>query len=252
MTSIQRIVLVTPVWNDSERLEVFGLRLAESLSSANLPIHWIVADDGSDESERERYAALLLRFQAIYTDVKLMSFSPRTRKGGAVYQAWDACPSADYYAFVDADGAVSPASLLSLLERAVDLGAAAGVVGVRAAGGRLTVHRRLLRALSYYIFRFLVRITTGLDSSDTQCGAKVIPGERYRELSGKLAERGFVFDVELLVVLKEAGVPIHEMGIVWKEIPGSRVNLLKDSFSMLAGLCRIRHKLKSGVYELNA
>lgn len=148
VTSIKRIVLVTPVWNDSDRLEVFGLLLADSLSVANHSIRWIIADDGSDESERVSYVNLLLRFQAIYSDVELMHFSPRSRKGGAVYQAWDRCPQADYYAFVDADGAVSPELILSLLRRVVDADGACGVVGVRARDQRLTVRRRILRSLA--------------------------------------------------------------------------------------------------------
>ena len=247
MTSIQRIVLVTPVWNDSERLEVFGFHLAEALSAANMSIRWIIADDGSDAHERIRYAALMDRLHAIYPDVELMHFSPRSRKGGAVYQAWDKCFEADYLAFVDADGAVSPESMLSLLNRAVEGAGAYGVIGVRARDGRLAVRRRMLRALSYYVFKFLVRTIVGLESADTQCGAKVVPAMKYREISKKLCERGFVFDVELLVVLKQAGLEIEEMELAWEEVPGSRVKLLRASQQMLAGLFRIRRRMKSSV-----
>lgn len=249
VTSIQSIVLVTPVWNDSERLEVFALQLAEALAVAARPIRWIIADDGSDEAERLRYATLLQRLQAIYPLVELMHFSPRSRKGGAVYQAWDQCPQADYLAFVDADGAVSPEAVLNLLRRVLQADGACGVVGVRAKDGRLSVRRRLLRALSYYVFRFLVRTIVGLESADTQCGAKAFPAEKYREVAGKLREQGFVFDVELLLALKQAGLDIQEIDLAWKEIPDSRVNLMRDSVQMLAGLFRIRRRLKSGAYR---
>jgi dolichyl-phosphate beta-glucosyltransferase len=250
VTSIQSIVLVTPVWNDSDRLEVFGLLLAEAFADASMPIRWIIADDGSDEVDRVRYTVLLRRFQAIYPNVELMRFSPRSRKGGAVYQAWNLCPQADFLAFVDADGAVSPVSVLSLLSRAVEAGGACGVVGVRARDGRLTVRRRLLRALAYYVLRYLVRTIVGLECADSQCGAKAFPAGKYREVSAKLFEKGFVFDVELLLALKEAGLEIHEVELAWTEIPGSRVKLLRDSRQMLAGLFRIRHRFKVGAYRI--
>ncbi|WPJ96215.1 glycosyltransferase [Coraliomargarita algicola] len=249
VTSIQSIVLVTPVWNDSARLEVFGHELAQTFAAAAMPIRWIIADDGSKASERMRYSKLLRRFQAIYPNIELMHFSPRSCKGGAVYGAWNQCPNSDYLAFVDGDGAVCPDAVIRLLRRVVEAGGSSGVIGVRAHGGRLAVRRTLLRALSYYLFRFLVRKIVKLDSSDTQCGAKAFPARQYREISDRLFEQGFVFDVELLLAFQQAGVDIQEMDIPWQEIAGSRVNLMRDSRQMLAGLFRIRRRSKSGVYD---
>lgn len=248
VNSIQRIVLVTPVWNDSARLEVFGLHLAKALAVANKPIFWIIADDGSDETERVRYEKLLQRFKAVYSDVELMRSIRRTRKGGAVYQAWGAYPEADYYAFVDADGAVDPESTLNLLDRALKRGEACAVVGVRRHKGAVAVRRRMLRALSCRLFRFFVHTIVGLKFSDTQCGAKVISGPSYRAVAPTLSERGYVFEVELLLALRIAGVTVEEVDLPWLEVANSKLNLLPDSLQMLAGLCRIRRRLKAGAY----
>jgi len=43
----EEIVLVTPVWNDSKRLSEFGPSLAQALAASELPVRWVVADDGS-------------------------------------------------------------------------------------------------------------------------------------------------------------------------------------------------------------
>lgn len=242
----QAIVLVTPVWNDSERLSVFGEALAHALAAAEMPIRWIIADDGSDADEAERYAALREKFATVYPHVDLLRFGVRSRKGGAVYDAWNDAASADYYAFVDADGAVSPAAMLHLIECAMQGGGNRAVIGTRPLGGSREVQRSWLRKCVFWAFRMLVRGLVGVRFEDTQCGAKVIPGAAYRAVANSLKERGFIFDVELLVALRHAGVEIVEEPIPWCEVLGSRIRLSSDSLEMIRGLLRIRRRLRAG------
>jgi hypothetical protein len=72
----------------------------------------------------------------------------------------------------------------------------------------------------------------------------VISGQAYRAIEDNLKERGFVFDVELLMYLRLGGWPIREMPVAWREIPGSKLYLWKDVWSVLAGLMRIRKRLR--------
>ncbi|HKK17484.1 MAG TPA: hypothetical protein VJ952_02285, partial [Opitutales bacterium] len=67
-------------------------------------------------------------------------------------------------------------------------------------------------------------------------------------VSANLRERGFIFDVELLLALDQAGYPVAEMRIPWREIPGGKVHPLRDAWAMIAGLGRIRRRLKLGAY----
>lgn len=79
------IVLVTPVWNDAARLEVFGLELAKALAVSDLSILWIVADDGSGESEQQRVRDLVEGFRAVYPYVDAMFLlSVREREGRSI------------------------------------------------------------------------------------------------------------------------------------------------------------------------
>jgi glycosyltransferase involved in cell wall biosynthesis len=243
-----RIVLVTPVWNDSRRLALFGQALAEALVTANLPIRWIIADDGSDADEASHYTRLCEQFQALYPHVKLVRCGVRSRKGGAVYDAWNQSDGAEYYAFVDADGAVSPETMIELIHRARAFAGERAVIAMRSLRGPHAVQRSWLRRWIFLFFRRMVRWLTGLRFEDTQCGAKVIPGEAYREVAGKLPERGFTFDAELLLALQTAGVSFEEIPISWREVPGSRIRPLPDGVQMVRALCRIRQRSKAGFY----
>jgi len=243
--STPHIVLVTPVWNDSSRLEGFGLELAKTLADSGLKVSWVIADDGSEAAEKEKLAQLCVQFGQIYSDVMLHSYEERSRKGGAIDQSWQAFPEADYYAFVDADGAIAAATMRDLLKHAVDSDRSGeSFVAVRELSGQMDVRRTFFRRLTSYLFREMVRTFVGLKLEDTQCGAKVISGKAYRVIESELEERGYVFDVELLAALSRGAWPVREVPIAWREVSGSKLCLWRDIWSMLAGLLRIRKRLK--------
>lgn len=244
----QVIALVVPVWNDSQRLSKFGPELAEAIRASGLPVRWIIADDGSDAEEKEKINQLVEAFREIYPRVEAMLFDERSHKGGAIYSAWDACEEATWLAFVDCDGAVNAVSTLRLIEEAVSAGPQGGCVGVRHDSEETPLNRPLGRKISFYLFSFLVHALVGIHFEDTQCGAKVVSAEGYRRIADKLKERGFIFDVELLLALENAGYSLKELRIPWNEIPGGKVHPLRDAWAMLAGLLRIRRRAKSGAY----
>ena len=243
---LPKFLLVTPVWNDSVRLEHFGVELAKALAVSGLNITWVIADDGSDTEEVEQLERLKEKFSQIYSDVLLHLHPERSFKGGAIYQSWQQFPDADYYAFVDADGAVSADELMRMLNCVSDSkNLDMSFVAVRHFSGLLAVDRSLLRKATFHLFRTLVRGIVGLKWMDTQCGAKVISGRSYRAGSKRLVEDGFVFDVELLATLEQGAWPITELPIIWQEIPGSKLKLWRDLWFMTRGLLRIRRRLNT-------
>ncbi len=244
----QSLVLVTPVWNDSLRLGRFGPSLARALTESGLPVRWIVADDGSPVEEQVRVQDLVGSFRELYPHVESMLFTERSHKGGAIYSAWDACPDADWVGFVDADGAIDADSTVRLLKHALAQGKAGGCVGVRHDAKETPVKRPFYRALSFRLFSFVMHRLIGIRFEDTQCGAKVVPGSAYHHVAPSLKERGYIFDVELLLALDLHGCRIEELRIPWSEMDGGKVHPFRDAWPMLAGLLRIRKRLQRGEY----
>jgi dolichyl-phosphate beta-glucosyltransferase len=87
-----------------------------------------------------------------------------------------------------------------------------------------------------------VSVLTGIGIYDSQCGLKVIRSNAYAMVEKQLKETRFVFDVELTLLLVKSGASIREVPISWKEIPGSKVSVLKDSIRMFSGVLRIRRR----------
>lgn len=244
-----QIALVTPVWNDSARLEAFGFELAEALRGSGLSVRWLVSDDGSSASEKVRLMDLVKAFAEVYPGVELIEAEVRSRKGAAVYRAWDVCGTSDLLAFVDADGAIDADSVVRFLRSALEPEVSgAAFVGVRRSSGTVSVRRSFLRGLSNFLFRSVVCVLVGLRCSDSQCGMKVIPGKVYRKVRKTLVETGYVFDVELLLALEGAGLALREQPVAWCEVPGGKVSPLRDAWPMVLALFRLRRRLRAGVY----
>ncbi|MEO0795504.1 MAG: glycosyltransferase [Verrucomicrobiota bacterium] len=239
------IILVTPVWNDTDRLRSFAPHLAKALKAAELDIHWIVADDGSDASERARLVELVEEIETWYSPVELVTVRERSFKGGAIYHAWDQFPEAEWVGFVDADGAIDGETTVQLIREAITMESNGIVIGIREHSSETPVNRKGVRQLSFHFFRILVRLLTGLQCKDTQCGIKIVAGPLYRKVASTLQERGFVFDVELLALLKAHGGELRECPIPWQEVSGGRIVPWKHAWSMIGGLIRIRRRLRN-------
>jgi len=90
-------------------------------------------------------------------------------------------------------------------------------------------------------FSFLVSSFFVSNIKDTQCGFKLYEAKAAKEIFLKQKINGFGFDVETLFLAKKRGVRIKEVPIsLIQNARDSKVNLIKDSFSMLFDIFKIR------------
>ena len=234
------VLLVTPVWNDSSRLAVFGKTLARALAASSLPIRWVIADDGSTGDEATLLAALRNEFAGVFPDVELHFAAHHHGKGSVVREAWALAPDAAWLAFVDADGSVTAEEMLGLIEKAISAGKSA--LGVRKRTATTTIVESPWRGFAHRGFLLAAHVLLDLQCEDVQCGAKVINGEDYRGIAHRLCENGLAFDSELLATLKWSGADWIEVPVNWIEKKGGKVKPLRDGWGMLAALLRIRSR----------
>jgi len=238
---VQEILLVTPVWNDSARLAVFGATLAEALAECPLPIRWIIADDGSHLSEHARLADLKNSFSRVFPRVEVHFAAEHFGKGAVVREAWALYPQADWFSFLDADGSVTAVDFLRLIGTAVSTGES--VLGVRKRTETTEIIESRWRGLAHRGFLLLSRLLLDLECEDAQCGAKIINGDDYRHVVPRLTENGLAFDSELLFTLKRGGADWLEIPVNWTEKGGGKVKPLRDVWGMLAALIRISRRV---------
>lgn len=84
---------------------------------------------------------------------------------------------------------------------------------------------------------------------DTQCGFKLFSRAALPYIVPYMHSEGWIFDVEMLMLAEFARIPVAEVPIGWREVLGSKLNVLRDSIGMAWGLAVLRMAWSMGVYR---
>lgn len=112
--------------------------------------------------------------------------------------------------------------------------------------------RSALRNFLMYSFHLLIWLMTPPATSrikDTQCGFKLFSRAALPDIVPYMHCEGWIFDVEQLMLAESANIPVAEIAIGWKEVKGSKLNVIKDSINMAWGLLLLRMAWALGVYR---
>ena len=188
--------------------------------------------------------------------IRVISLSQNRGKGGAVTHGLRHVRGR-YAIFADADGASKFSDLGALVsaaqttsdpqDRVVVVGSRAHLVGTPA-----TVQRSALRNFLMYSFHTLLSLMTPPKTAaikDTQCGFKLFSRNALPDIIPYMHSEGWIFDVEMLMLAEGAGIPVAEVAVGWREVMGSKLNVLKDSLGMAWGLAVLRVCWGIGIYR---
>lgn len=186
----------------------------------------------------------------------MVSLSPNRGKGGAVTHGMRHARG-QYVVFADADGASDIADLGKLVSacQAAEDGRGRGVaVGSRAhlVGSDAVVKRSRLRNFLMHSFHLLLKLMTPPATArvrDTQCGFKLFSRSTLPHIIPHMHMDGWIFDVEMLMLAEFAGIPVVEVPVGWREVVGSKLNVVKDSIGMAWGLALLRLCWGVGIYR---
>ena len=237
--------LVIPCYHESARIGAFLADLCETLT----PLGGVtirVVEDGSEAAEKQRMEAIIAVQRAKTPILREPLFLPENQgKGGAIYSAWNDEKSADWLAFVDADGSCSAAEVARLIQLARETAPNAALFASRIKMLGTTVCRDFRRHVLGRVYATLVSELLDIPVYDSQCGLKLVPRAAFEGISTHLTVHGFAFDVELMTALLDSGCAIREVPISWHETPGGKVHLLRDSWRMARDVLRIKARRSS-------
>lgn len=191
--------------------------------------------------------------------IRLVSLAHNRGKGGAVTHGMRHTRG-QYIVFADADGASKFDDVGKLLaacqqlEKNTSTPRAAVAVGSRAhlVGSAAVVQRSRLRNLLMHSFHLLLKLLTPPATAairDTQCGFKLFSRAALPYIVPYMHCDGWIFDVEMLMLAEFAGIPVVEVPVGWREVKGSKLNVLWDSLGMAWGLALLRVCWAVGIYR---
>jgi dolichyl-phosphate beta-glucosyltransferase len=188
--------------------------------------------------------------------IRVVSLVKNRGKGGAVTHGMRHVRG-QYVVFADADGASKfddLSKLVTACEKVEDAEGRGIAIGSRAhlVGSEAVVKRSKLRNFLMHSFHLLLKWMTPPRTAairDTQCGFKLFSRPSLPYIIPYMHNEGWIFDVEMLMLAEFAGIPVVEVPIGWREVLGSKLNVIWDSLGMAYGLALLRLCWGLGIYR---
>src|SRR3954469_8896604 len=246
--------VVIPAYNEARRL---GATLAEvSGYLSRQPWRWEIriVDDGSSDETAAIAETAGAREAAGEAGEPAGAAEPRVRvqrephrgKGGAV-KAGLLAADGQYRFICDADLSMPIAEIRRFLPP--DLARFDVAIGSREGVAARRVGEPVYRHLMGRLFNVGVRWLTLPGIQDSQCGFKMFTADAVRTIFPQVTVDGWAFDVEVLTIARARGLKIVEVPIEWHYRRESQISMVRDGFSMLRELLRIRTRAMRGKYR---
>ncbi|CAG7847213.1 Dolichyl-phosphate beta-glucosyltransferase Short=DolP-glucosyltransferase; AltName: Full=Asparagine-linked glycosylation protein 5 [Serendipita indica DSM 11827] len=244
-----KLSIVVPAYDETERLKPMIDSTLTHLHSLrpHRSFEILIVDDGSRDGTAD--LALKLSISHAKTDskdeIRVVRLETNRGKGGAVKHGFMHARG-ERILFVDADDATRFSDLETLWskmdEMEGDEGAPAIVIGSRAhlVNSEAVVKRSKIRNFLMKGFHTILRILGVGHIGDTQCGFKLFNRAAAQQVFPPLHLPTWIFDVEILLVAQALNIPVLEIPVHWKEIPGSKLNIAGASLGMLRDLLLMR------------
>lgn len=243
------LTIVVPAYNEEMRLQptmeetMTYLRQRRDREGRLFTYEVIVVDDGSTDDTPKVISGLIQKYGS--DSLRLLRLRSNKGKGYAV-RAGMLSARGKIALFMDADGATKVSDIekleasLQIIATGSEDGPLGMVVGSRAhLEDDAIATRHWYRNLLMRGFHLLVLFVAGGRIRDTQCGFKLFSRQAVRILYSNQRLQRWCFDVELLYLARRCSVPIGEVAVTWREIPGSKIrftSILHMSWELLATL----------------
>lgn len=231
-----KLSIIIPAYNEATRMPPTLEAYTAAFAGEDYEI-LIVVNHSSDGT-----AELAQAWSESHSEVRYIVFPDPLGKGGAVHEGFEEARG-DLVGFVDADGATPPEAFRELVDA---LGARPGLGGVIAsrwlAASNVLTPQPLKRRIASRMFNLAVRSLFHLHYRDTQCGAKLFRATAIREVLGGLESKGWLFDVELLLRIRQNGHAIEEVPTTWRDVAGSRFSMGASLLPVLKDLRALRRR----------
>jgi dolichyl-phosphate beta-glucosyltransferase len=242
------VSIVIPAYNESERMVDPLAAILDFVTASDPSIELIVVDDGSSDDTANVAREVLRTRPQIASNV--IKYDENRGKGFAVKTGLLAA-KAGVALFSDADLS-TPIEEMTRLVEPITNGEFDVTFGSRALDRTLIgTHQPWRREQGGRVINLMIRMLSGLDFADTQCGFKAFNMDKFRPLLDMMTIDRFGFDVEFLYVAKHNGLRLAEIPVRWNDVAGSKVSAIRDTRRMVSELLQIRRNSRKGKYDLN-
>ncbi len=233
--------IVIPAYNEEARLPETLRLVSDFLEKQDYTAEVLVVENGSTD----RTADIVREFSEDHPQFRLISIEERG-KGIAVKTGMLAA-TGKYRFICDADLSMPIDEVSKFLPPALT-GYDVAIASREVPGAR-RFDEPAYRHLMGRVFNFIVRVLAVPGFADTQCGFKCFTASAAEQVFPKQTMNGWGFDVEILFIALHQGLRVVEVPVNWYYKENSRINPVKDTFSMFWEVLKVRMNAMKGLYD---
>lgn len=234
--------IIIPAYNESQRLALSLEKILRHVAEQRWQAEIIVVDDGSTDDTAE----IVSQYMRQNSAVRLLKNPGNRGKGYSVRNGMLAAHG-DVLLLTDADLSAPIAEaqkLFSAISKGADI-----AIGSRWKNSHTqTVRQPLYRQFISRIFNLLLRTILALPQKDTQCGFKAFSGHAARAIFPSQKVERWGFDAEILFLARRLNFEVAEIPVQWGHDDRSKIHPLRDGFSIVWDMVRVRYFCFSGQY----
>lgn len=249
--------LVFPAYNEEKRLGPTLDNTINYFSSLKINYEIIIVNGGSTDNTLQLVTQKMEEYfskNSNLIDIICASYTDNGGKGWAVKTGVNICRG-NYILMLDSDGSTNIEEFESLYNSIKDEPYAIAI-GSR----RINIdenneenvervwYRNLLSNINYFIVKKCIGIS---DIEDTQCGFKLFTRQAAFDIFNNLHIVKWAFDVDMLYICNKLGIKIKEIPVRWKEMPGSKLNIISASISFVRDYIAMILFYKTGFWKVN-
>lgn len=237
--------IVVPAYNEEDNLEKNILSFYKYLDSQKFDSEIIIVNDGSSDQTKRVASELTKKHQSIH----LLDLKHNQGKGKAIKTGLSH-GRGQYRMFLDADNATSIDHLdlaFAHMSNKADI-----IIGSRnksdAKNAEQTKKQILIKRILGTCGNKLIKIFTGQNINDTQCGFKIFSQKAVETIIPKSKINRWAIDIELLLLAKKNNYKIHIIPVQWRCGDVSRVGF-KGYLNTLRELILIKYYDLRNLYK---
>jgi len=234
--------IIIPAHNEENRLPNTLWQVIEFLSNQAYPSEVVVVENGSQDRTFEVAKKFIKHFPGLRVFHEDLPGKGRAVRRGMLET------TGEYRFITDADFSMPVEQINRFLPPACTFALDIAIAS-REAAGAIRHAEPGFRHMTGRVYNFLIRSLVLPGLQDTQCGFKCFRASVAADIFSYQTLMGWSFDVELLAIARRHGYSIVEIGIPWYYDPGSKINVLYDSWRMFLDLLKIRRNMRLGVYD---
>jgi len=228
--------IIVPAYNEESRLPETLRKITHYLGRTDWQFHEVlVVDDGSTDATA--------RAAEGFEGVRVLHNPGNRGKGYSVRHGMREARG-EWRLFSDADLSTP----IEELDKLWNTGAPVAI-GSRALDRSLIgTHQPGIRESAGKVFNAVMRLATGLNIADTQCGFKLFRADVAKAVFPRQLLERFGFDAEVLFIADRLGYRIAEVPVIWNHVDGSKVGMF-TGLRAFAELAEIRMNNMRGRYK---